>query len=154
MVVGRREKTVPELLERKNQVWIDKTEKSLTQVSDTAKKATVTNKVYPTTYDPANPQDWDDTATGPFYDSSGREVEQVATINRKPVFVPKGGGSGSPVLGDWTLYKCTNFRNLSSWQAFQTFLTYAHATIFNVNDDGTLTDSKKKACLLYTSRCV
>lgn len=94
IVVGRREKTVPELLERKNQVWIDKTEKSLTQVSDTAKKATVTNKVYPTTYDPANPGEWDDTATGPLYDSTGRELEQVATINRQPVFAPKGGGSG------------------------------------------------------------
>lgn len=92
MVVGSRQKTIPELIKKQNEIEFKRINTSLTQVADVSKKATVEHKVYPTNYDPAHPESWDDKYTGKLVDKDGKEVEQIGTINRKPIFVHTGGG--------------------------------------------------------------
>lgn len=95
MVVGSRQKTIPELIKKQNEIEFKRINTSLTQVADVSKKATVEHKVYPTNYDPAHPESWDDKYTGKLVDKDGKEVEQIGTINRKPIFVHTGGGGES-----------------------------------------------------------
>lgn len=94
MVVGSRQKTIPELIKKQNEIEFKRINTSLTQVADVSKKATVEHKVYPTNYDPSHPESWDDKYTGKLVDKDGKEVEQIGTINRKPIFVHTGGGGG------------------------------------------------------------
>lgn len=95
MVVGSRQKTIPELIKKQNEIEFKRINTSLTQVADVSKKATVEHKVYPTNYDPSHPESWDDKYTGKLVDKDGKEVEQIGTINRKPIFVHTGGGGTS-----------------------------------------------------------
>lgn len=100
IVVGNPKPTFPELLERKNSIFIDNVNRSLTRTDDLSKKTTVTQKNYPTGYDPAHPEDWKNTGQK-LVDEQGKEMEEIATVNRHPVFVYKGGDSGGtkiPVL--------------------------------------------------------
>lgn len=98
MVVGSRQKTIPELIKKQNEIEFKRINTSLTQVADVSKKATVEHKVYPTNYDPAHPESWDDKYTGKLVDKDGKEVEQIGTINRKPIFVHTGGGEAGTKL--------------------------------------------------------
>lgn len=101
MVVGSRQKTIPELIKKQNEIEFKRINTSSTQVADVSKKATVEHKVYPTNYDPAHPESWDDKYTGKLVDKDGKEVEQIGTINRKPIFVHTGGGEAGtkiPIL--------------------------------------------------------
>lgn len=100
VVVGNPKPTFPELLERKNSIFIDNVNRSLTRTDDLSKKTTVTQKNYPTGYDPAHPERWEN-AGQKLVDSQGKEMEEIATVNRHPVFVYKGGGDGGtkiPIL--------------------------------------------------------
>lgn len=92
LVVGNPKPTFPELLERKNSIFIDNVNRSLTRTDDLSKKTTVTQKNYPTGYDPAHPENWK--ANGTIVDGQGREMEEIATVNRHPVFVYKQAQSG------------------------------------------------------------
>lgn len=127
MIIAKPEPTLLELIDNRTQSIEDKAEKALTQVADTAQKANVEQKVYPTSYDPQHPENWDDSQSGPLYDASGKEVEQVATINRKPVFVYKQGGSGS-------ISECVKFFyfNIQS-QKLENTLVYKHHVDANGN---------------------
>lgn len=95
MVIGSRQKTIPELIKKQNEIEFIKINTSLTQVADVSKKATVEHKVYPTLYDPNNPESWDDNYTGKLVDKDGKEVEQIGTVNRKPIFVHTNTGGGT-----------------------------------------------------------
>lgn len=100
LVVGNPKPTFPELLERKNSIFIDNVNRSLTRTDDLSKKTTVTQKNYPTGYDPAHPERWENTGQK-LVDSQGKEMEEIATVNRHPVFVYKESGEAGtkiPVL--------------------------------------------------------
>lgn len=100
IVVGNPKPTIPELLERKNSIFIDNVNKSLTRTDDLSKKTTVEQKKYPVGYDPAHPENWKNNG-GTIVDDTGKEMEEIAKINRHPVFVYKGGdggGSKIPIL--------------------------------------------------------
>lgn len=104
LVVGNPKPTFPELLERKNSIFIDNVNRSLTRTDDLSKKTTVTQKNYPTGYDPAHPENWK--ANGTIVDGQGREMEEIATVNRHPVFVYKqaqSGGGGTQDTRTWFL---------------------------------------------------
>ena len=92
LVVGNPKPTFPELLERKNSIFIDNVNRSLTRTDDLSKKTTVTQKNYPTGYDPTHPENWK--ANGTIVDDTGKEMEEIAKINRHPVFVYKQAQSG------------------------------------------------------------
>lgn len=98
IVVGNPKPTFPELLERKNSIFIDNVNRSLTRTDDLSKKTTVTQKKYPVGYDPAHPENWKNNG-GTIVDDNGKEMEEIAKINRHPVFVYKqaqsGGGGAS-----------------------------------------------------------
>lgn len=98
IVVGNPKPTFPELLERKNSIFIDNVNRSLTRTDDLSKKTTVTQKNYPVGYDPAHPENWKNNG-GTIVDDTGKEMEEIAKINRHPVFVYKqaqsGGGGAS-----------------------------------------------------------
>lgn len=99
IVVGNPKPTFPELLERKNSIFIDNVNRSLTRTDDLSKKTTVTQKNYPVGYDPAHPENWK--PNGTIVDDQGKEMEEIATVNRHPVFVYKGGDGGGtkiPIL--------------------------------------------------------
>lgn len=100
IVVGNPKPTFPELLERKNSIFIDNVNRSLTRTDDLSKKTTVTQKNYPTGYDPAHPENWKNDGQK-LVDEQGREMEEIAEVNRHPVFVYKGGdgdGTKIPIL--------------------------------------------------------
>lgn len=92
IVVGNPKPTFPELLERKNSIFIDNVNRSLTRTDDLSKKTTVTQKNYPVGYDPAHPENWK--PNGTIVDDQGKEMEEIATVNRHPVFVYKQSSSG------------------------------------------------------------
>lgn len=99
LVVGNPKPTFPELLERKNSIFIDNVNRSLTRTDDLSQKTVVKQKTYPVGYDPAHPEDWKNDGQK-LVDESGREMEEIAEVNRHPVFVYKesGGGSKIPIL--------------------------------------------------------
>lgn len=96
LVVGNPKPTFPELLERKNSIFIDNVNRSLTRTDDLSKKTTVKQKTYPVGYDPAHPEDWKNDGQK-LVDEQGREMEEIAEVNRHPVFVYKGGDAGSKI---------------------------------------------------------
>lgn len=100
LVVGNPKPTFPELLERKNSIFIDNVNRSLTRTDDLSQKTVVKQKNYPTGYDPAHPENWK--PNGTIVDDQGKEMEEIAKINRHPVFVYKqqesGGGTKIPIL--------------------------------------------------------
>lgn len=93
LVVGNPKPTFPELLERKNSIFIDNVNRSLTRTDDLSQKTVVKQKTYPVGYDPAHPEDWKNDGQK-LVDSTGREMEEIAEVNRHPVFVYKQGGDG------------------------------------------------------------
>lgn len=93
LVVGNPKPTFPELLERKNSIFIDNVNRSLTRTDDLSKKTVVTQKKYPVGYDPAHPENWKNNG-GTIVDDTGKEMEEIAKINRHPVFVYKQAQSG------------------------------------------------------------
>ena len=93
IVVGNPKPTFPELLERKNSIFIDNVNRSLTRTDDLSKKTTVEQKKYPVGYDPAHPENWKNNG-GTIVDDTGKEMEEIAKINRHPVFVYKQAQSG------------------------------------------------------------
>lgn len=93
IVVGNPKPTFPELLERKNSIFIDNVNRSLTRTDDLSKKTTVEQKKYPVGYDPSHPEKWDSTGQT-ITDDTGKEMEEIAKINRHPVFVYKQAQSG------------------------------------------------------------
>lgn len=99
LVVGNPKPTFPELLERKNSIFIDNVNRSLTRTDDLSQKTTVKQKTYPVGYDPSHPENWKNDGQK-LVDESGREMEEIAEVNRHPVFVYKesGGGSKIPIL--------------------------------------------------------
>lgn len=99
LVVGNPKPTFPELLERKNSIFIDNVNRSLTRTDDLSQKTVVKQKTYPVGYDPAHPEDWKNDGQK-LVDEQGREMEEIAEVNRHPVFVYKesGGGSKIPIL--------------------------------------------------------
>lgn len=97
IVVGNPKPTFPELLERKNSIFIDNVNRSLTRTDDLSQKTVVKQKSYPIGYDPAHPEDWKNDGQK-LVDESGREMEEIAEVNRHPVFVYKqGGDAGSKI---------------------------------------------------------
>lgn len=100
LVVGNPKPTFPELLERKNSIFIDNVNRSLTRTDDLSQKTVVKQKSYPIGYDPAHPEKWENTGQK-LVDEQGREMEEIAEVNRHPVFVYKGGdgdGTKIPIL--------------------------------------------------------
>lgn len=100
IVVGNPKPTFPELLERKNSIFIDNVNRSLTRTDDLSQKTTVKQKTYPVGYDPSHPENWKNDGQK-LVDESGREMEEIAEVNRHPVFVYKGGDGGGtkiPIL--------------------------------------------------------
>lgn len=93
LVVGNPKPTFPELLERKNSIFIDNVNRSLTRTDDLSQKTTVKQKTYPVGYDPAHPENWKNDGQK-LVDEQGREMEEIAEVNRHPVFVYKQGGDG------------------------------------------------------------
>ena len=93
LVVGNPKPTFPELLERKNSIFIDNVNRSLTRTDDLSKKTTVKQKTYPVGYDPSHPENWKNDGQK-LVDEQGREMEEIAEVNRHPVFVYKQGGDG------------------------------------------------------------
>ena len=93
MVISKPDPTILELVDNRTKKIEEKVDKALTQVADVAQKTDVENEVYPTSYNPAHPESWTNPG-GELTDAEGNKVEQVATINRRPVFVKKVGGSG------------------------------------------------------------
>ena len=105
IVVGNPKPTFPELLERKNSIFIDNVNRSLTRTDDLSKKTTVEQKKYPVGYDPAHPENWKNNG-GTIVDDTGKEMEEIAKINRHPVFVYKqaqSGGGGTQDTRTWFL---------------------------------------------------
>lgn len=95
MSVGVLPKTFKQLVHKENKPVNQKADNVQAQVKDLAAKTDVENKVYPTGYDPKHPENWKNPG-GALTDKDGNAVEQVATINRRPVFVKTvGGGGGS-----------------------------------------------------------
>ena len=94
MSVGVLPKTFKQLVHKENKHVNQKADNVQAQVKDLAAKTDVENKVYPTDYDPAHPENWKPSG-GAMVDKDGNQVEQVATINRRPVFVKTVGGGGS-----------------------------------------------------------
>ena len=100
LVVGNPKPTFPELLERKNSIFIDNVNRSLTRTDDLSQKTVVKQKTYPVGYDPSHPENWKNDGQK-LVDESGREMEEIAEVNRHPVFVYKGGdgdGTKIPIL--------------------------------------------------------
>lgn len=93
LVVGNPKPTFPELLERKNSIFIDNVNRSLTRTDDLSQKTVVKQKSYPVGYDPSHPENWKNDGQK-LVDESGREMEEIAEVNRHPVFVYKQGGDG------------------------------------------------------------
>lgn len=107
IVVGNPKPTFPELLERKNSIFIDNVNRSLTRTDDLSKKTTVTQKNYPVGYDPAHPENWK--PNGTIVDGQGREMEEIAEVNRHPVFVYKQAQSGGDVKDTRTWFLVQDF---------------------------------------------
>lgn len=103
MEVGAPRKTLPELVKKQNAIWIEKVQQTATEVSDLAEKTVVENVVKPTAgTSPSSSSGSSSTSSSsdePMYDNEGKEVEQIATINRQPVYAHKGGGGGTPSGG-------------------------------------------------------
>ena len=108
IVVGNPKPTFPELLERKNSIFIDNVNRSLTRTDDLSKKTTVTQKNYPVGYDPAHPEDWKNNG-GTIVDDTGKEMEEIAKINRHPVFVYKQAQSGGGTQDTRTWFLVQDF---------------------------------------------
>ena len=104
LVVGNPKPTFPELLERKNSIFIDNVNRSLTRTDDLSKKTVVTQKKYPVGYDPNHPENWKNDG-GTIVDDTGKEMEEIAKINRHPVFVYKqqSGSGGTQDTHTWFL---------------------------------------------------
>lgn len=125
LVVGNPKPTFPELLERKNSIFIDNVNRSLTRTDDLSKKTTVTQKNYPTGYDPAHPEDWKNTGQK-LVDEQGKEMEEIAKINRHPVFVYKQSSS------------CGGPQDTHTWFIIQDFHTSQFLKIYsNIYENGT-----------------
>lgn len=107
IVVGNPKPTFPELLERKNSIFIDNVNRSLTRTDDLSKKTTVTQKNYPVGYDPAHPENWK--PNGTIVDDTGKEMEEIATVNRHPVFVYKQAQSGGGTQDTRTWFLVQDF---------------------------------------------
>lgn len=103
IVVGNPKPTFPELLERKNSIFIDNVNRSLTRTDDLSQKTTVKQKTYPVGYDPSHPENWK--PNGTIVDDTGKEMEEIAKINRHPVFVYKqqSGSGGTQDTRTWFL---------------------------------------------------
>ena len=94
MTVGLLPRTFKQLVHKESAPVNQKSDNVQAQVKDLAEKTDVENKVYPTGYDPKYPESWTNPG-GELTDAEGNKVEQVATINRRPVFVKTVGGGGS-----------------------------------------------------------
>ena len=108
IVVGNPKPTFPELLERKNSIFIDNVNRSLTRTDDLSKKTTVKQKTYPVGYDPAHPEKWENTGQK-LVDEQGREMEEIAEVNRHPVFVYKESSSGGGTQDTRTWFLVQDF---------------------------------------------
>lgn len=108
LVVGNPKPTFPELLERKNSIFIDNVNRSLTRTDDLSKKTTVEQKKYPVGYDPAHPENWKNDG-GTIVDDTGKEMEEIAKINRHPVFVYKQAQSGGGTQDTRTWFLVQDF---------------------------------------------
>lgn len=108
IVVGNPKPTFPELLERKNSIFIDNVNRSLTRTDDLSKKTTVEQKKYPVGYDPAHPENWKNNG-GTITDDTGKEMEEIAKINRHPVFVYKQAQSGGGTQDTRTWFLVQDF---------------------------------------------
>ena len=94
MTVGLLPRTFKQLVHKESAPVNQKSDNLTSKVKDLAEKTDVENKVYPTGYDPKHPESWTNPG-GELTDAEGNKVEQVATINRRPVFVKTVGGGGS-----------------------------------------------------------
>ena len=108
LVVGNPKPTFPELLERKNSIFIDNVNRSLTRTDDLSKKTVVTQKKYPVGYNPSRPEDWKNTGQK-LVDEQGKEMEEIATVNRHPVFVYKQAQSGGGTQDTRTWFLVQDF---------------------------------------------
>lgn len=108
LVVGNPKPTFPELLERKNSIFIDNVNRSLTRTDDLSKKTTVEQKKYPVGYNPSRPEDWKNTGQK-LVDDTGKEMEEIATVNRHPVFVYKQAQSGGGTQDTRTWFLVQDF---------------------------------------------
>lgn len=98
MTVGVLPKTFKQLVHKENAPVNTKADNLQAQVKDLSKKTVVTQKSYPKGYDPAHPEKWK--GNGVIVDDSGREMEEIAKINRHPVFVYKQKSSGGGGTSD------------------------------------------------------
>lgn len=100
MTVGLLPRTFKQLVHKESSHVNKKTDNVSTQVRDLASKTTVKQKSYPVGYDPNHPEKWK--PNGTIVDEQGKEMEEIATVNRHPVFVYKqqesGGGTKIPIL--------------------------------------------------------
>lgn len=94
MTVGLLPRTFKQLVHKESAPVNQKSDNLTSQVKDLAEKTDVENKTYPTDYDPKHPENWKPSG-GAMVDKDGNQVEQVATINRRPVFVKTVGGGSS-----------------------------------------------------------
>lgn len=97
MEIGILPKTFKQLVHKESQHVEVKTDNLQVQVNDVVKKTTVKQKNYPIGYDPSHPEKWKNTGQK-LVDEYGKEMEEIATVNRHPVFVYKqksGGGGGT-----------------------------------------------------------
>lgn len=108
LVVGNPKPTFPELLERKNSIFIDNVNRSLTRTDDLSQKTVVKQKSYPIGYDPAHPEDWKNYGQK-LVDEQGREMEEIAEVNRHPVFVYKESSSGGGTQDTRTWFLVQDF---------------------------------------------
>lgn len=108
LVVGNPKPTFPELLERKNSIFIDNVNRSLTRTDDLSKKTTVKQKTYPVGYDPSHPENWKNDGQK-LVDESGREMEEIAEVNRHPVFVYKESSSSGGTQDTHTWFLVQDF---------------------------------------------
>lgn len=92
MTVGLLPRTFKQLVHKESAPVNKKTDNVSTQVRDLASKTVVKQKTYPVGYDPAHPENWK--PNGTIVDGQGREMEEIAEVNRHPVFVYKQGGDG------------------------------------------------------------
>lgn len=125
IVVGNPKPTFPELLERKNSIFIDNVNRSLTRTDDLSQKTVVKQKTYPVGYDPAHPEKWENTGQK-LVDDQGREMEEIAEVNRHPVFVYKQSSSGGGA------------KDTRTWFIIQDYHTSQFMKIYaNIYENGT-----------------
>lgn len=96
MSVGRLRPTVNQMIRKQTDDTKQQTETDDKRIQDLESKTDADVITYPTVYNPDEPADWVSGGSGgigqQYTDSQGRTVEQIAMVNRKPIFAPVGGG--------------------------------------------------------------